>query len=78
MFEAVDPPRGYLGRGLQGSGLKPLNWKSEPTTIGWSDVTLTDADTLGPPGGLSCGICHVTIFVCADAKASVEPPACPG
>jgi hypothetical protein len=43
----------YFGNRLQGSALKPLNWKSEPTAIGWSETTLTVVDTFGPPGGLS-------------------------
>ena len=71
-------PRSYLGRRLQGSGLKPLHWKSEPTTIGWSEVTLTAVDTFGPSVGLSVGVCQVTIKVFEGATDTVAPPVWPG
>lgn len=67
----------YFGNKLQGSGWK-LNWKSEPTATGWSEVTVTVAETLGARSGLSVGMTQVTIIVFRDDTGTVALPVCPG
>jgi len=67
----------YFGRKLQGNGIKPLNPKSVPTAIGWSDLTLTVLDTLvipSNPGPLVVGVCQVKFSVCSDTRATVVAP----
>lgn len=54
--------------------MKAPTWKSEPTAIGWSEVTVTVAETLAARSGLSVGRTQVTIMVFKDETGTVVLP----
>jgi hypothetical protein len=61
--------------------MKPPNWKFEPTTTGWSEVTLTEkATSVTPskPGPAVTGINQSRSLVWAGARATVLAPDSPG
>ena len=68
----------YFGKRLQFAVVKLVN--VEPTIIGWSEITCTLAETLGPPGGetVSVGMSQLTIKVFNDEMARVLLPVWPG
>ena len=71
----------YFGKRLQGIGWKPLNTKSAPTAIGWSEVTLTEKETLvtpSNPGPPVVGVTKGMFLVLAAASGDVAAPASPG
>src|SRR5215471_12725367 len=68
----------YFGNKLHGRLWNPLNWKSDPTAIGWSETTWTLADTFAPPSGESVGVCQVTISVFNEPTETVLLPVWPG
>lgn len=70
--------QGYGCRKLQGSGMKPLNWKLEPTAMGWSDTTRTVKATLVMASGTVCGMTQVTFRVLAEGTDTVALPVSPG
>lgn len=47
--DITDDRGGYFGKGLHGVTAKPPNGMSPPTTIGWSETTRTENDTLVTP-----------------------------
>src|SRR5260370_9776124 len=66
----------YLATRLQGIGWKPLNTKSAPTAIGWSDVTLTLNETF-VTGSVVSGVLNGTARVFPAPIAPVLAPAHP-
>ena len=79
--EATVTTEPYFGKRLHWLGRLPLNWKFAPTTIGWSEVTLTvNATSVTPsnPGPPVVGMTQVTFLVRAFRRGTVVAPASPG
>jgi len=65
-----EEPIFYFGTRLHWFGILPSNWKFEPTTTGWSEVTLTVNATSVNAGGVTVGMSHSKSLVCAAARGT--------